>query len=110
MVWREIAVGEYDRNDGFSPGSTVIVHVPGLDNAAAFQRTAPVRLSDLSQAYAPAQPVVLIDEHSGARQRGGDGERGRMRRRAPAGRGKETPAPGIFMVDDHRALTARSKE
>ena len=23
-----IAVGEYDRNDGFSPGSTVIVHVP----------------------------------------------------------------------------------
>src|SRR5947207_12654313 len=27
---RRISVAEYDRNDGFSPGSSVIVHVPGF--------------------------------------------------------------------------------
>ena len=63
-----IGVAEYDRNDGFSPGSTVIVHVPGLDNAAAFLRTAPVGVTDMSQAFAPGQPIVLIDERTGARQ------------------------------------------
>ena len=30
-----IAVGPYDRNDGFSPGSAIVLHVPGLDTAAA---------------------------------------------------------------------------
>ena len=30
---QRISVAEYDRNDGFSPGSAMIVHVPGLDNA-----------------------------------------------------------------------------
>jgi hypothetical protein len=27
--------GAWNRNDGFSPGSAVVLHVPGLDNAAA---------------------------------------------------------------------------
>src|SRR5439155_4285797 len=63
-----IGVAEYDRNDGFSPGSTVIAHVPGLDNAAAFLKTAPVGLADMSQAFAPTQPVVVLDERTGARQ------------------------------------------
>ena len=34
--------GPYDRNDGFSPGSTIVLHVPGLDNPAALARTGPV--------------------------------------------------------------------
>ena len=37
---QRISTAEYNRNDGFSPGSTVIAHVPGLDNVAAFTRTA----------------------------------------------------------------------
>jgi hypothetical protein len=63
-----IDVAAYDRSDGFSPGSTVIVHVPGLDNAAAFQRTAAVGLADTSQALATEQPVVIIDERTATRQ------------------------------------------
>lgn len=63
-----IAVGEYDRADGFSPGSTVVVHVPGLDSTQALQRTDPVSITDISASYAQAQPVVIIDESSGARQ------------------------------------------
>jgi hypothetical protein len=61
-------VAPYDRNDGFSPGSTLIVHVPGLDNRPALQRTGAVGLLDMSQAFAPNQPIVVIDERTGRRQ------------------------------------------
>src|SRR5687767_10583282 len=30
---------EWNRNDGFSPGQLITVHVPGLDNPQAFHRT-----------------------------------------------------------------------
>ena len=43
---------EYDRNDGFSPGSALIVHVAGLDNAQAFGRTGPVGLLDMAGHFA----------------------------------------------------------
>ena len=57
----QVDVAPYDRNDGFSPGSSIIARVPGLDNQAAFDKTNPVRLTDLSQAYAPHAPIVVID-------------------------------------------------
>lgn len=63
-----IAVGEYDRADGFSPGSSVIVHVPGLDNATAFARTDAAGLGELGAGENPDQPVVLIDESDASRQ------------------------------------------
>ena len=63
-----IAVGPYDRNDGFSPGSAIVLHVPGLDTAAALNRTGAVPLSDLARAYAARQPILLLDETTGARQ------------------------------------------
>src|ERR1019366_6772566 len=63
-----IDVAPYDRNDGFSPGSTLIVHVPGLDNARALQSTGAVGLLDMSQALDPPnQPIVVIDERTGRR-------------------------------------------
>ena len=62
-----IDVAPYDRNDGFSPGSTLIVHVPGLDNARALQSTGAVGLLDISQALDPNQPIVVIDERTGRR-------------------------------------------
>ncbi len=64
----QISAAPYDRADGFSPGSSIIVRVPGLDNPAAFDRTDPVRLQDLSRAYAPGAPIVLIDAATGKRQ------------------------------------------
>ena len=44
-----IKVGEYDRADGFSPGSAIIVHVRGLDNARAFSRTGAATLSNMGR-------------------------------------------------------------
>jgi hypothetical protein len=65
---QRIGVAEYDRNDGFSPGSAAIVHVSGLDNAKAFARTGAVGLLNMAQAYAKNQPIVVIDEATGRRQ------------------------------------------
>jgi hypothetical protein len=65
---QRISVAQYDRNDGFSPGSAIILHVPGLDNARAFARTRAVGLLDMKQAFAKNQPIVVIDETTGSRQ------------------------------------------
>ncbi len=63
-----ISVAEYNRNDGFSPGSALIVHVAGLDNAKALARTGVVGVLNMSRAFAKRQPIVVIDEATGRRQ------------------------------------------
>ncbi len=63
-----LGVTEFNRGDGFSPGSTIVVRVPGLDTPAAMQRTRPVGLLDMSQAFAKRAPIVVIDAATGARQ------------------------------------------
>src|SRR5215212_3731080 len=63
----QVNVAPYDRSDGFSPGSSIIARVPGLDNQTAFDQTDPVRLADLSQTYAPDAPIVVIDAATGER-------------------------------------------
>ncbi len=52
---------EWNRNDGFSPGSDIVVRVPGLDNPAAMNKTKPAPLTDMSQALKPSAPIVVID-------------------------------------------------
>jgi hypothetical protein len=63
-----VSPGPYDGNDGFSPGSAIVVHIPGLDNAAALKRTGAVPLTDISRSLAKRQPIVLIDQATGKRQ------------------------------------------
>jgi hypothetical protein len=65
---QRIGVRQYDRNDGFSPGSAMIVHVPGLDNPKAFARTGAVGLLNMRRAFARNAPIVVIDEATGRRQ------------------------------------------
>ena len=65
---QRIGVGHYDRNDGFSPGSAIVVHVPGLDNAQAFARTGAVGLLNMKRAFARGQPIVVIDEATARRE------------------------------------------
>jgi hypothetical protein len=63
----QVDVAPYNRSDGFSPGSSIIARVPGLDNQAAFNQTDPVRLADMSQADAPDAPIVVIDASTSER-------------------------------------------
>lgn len=65
---QRVAVAPYDRNDGFSPGSAMVLHVPGLDNPTAFAKTGAVGLLNMSKAFVKAQPIVVIDEATGQRQ------------------------------------------
>ncbi len=59
-----INVSDYDRADGFSPGSALIVHVRGLD----LGKTGAVGLTNMSKSFAQEAPIVVIDEQTGARQ------------------------------------------
>jgi hypothetical protein len=59
---------ELNRSDGFSPGASIVTHVPGLTTPQAFKRTRAVSLTDMDQAFRPNQPIVLIDATTGKRQ------------------------------------------
>jgi hypothetical protein len=63
-----VRVASYDRNDGFSPGSAIVIHIPGLDNARALQRSGAVPLTDESSSFARRQPILLIDQATGTRR------------------------------------------
>jgi hypothetical protein len=48
---------DWNRSDGFSPGSLVMAFVPGIDLA----RTGAARVTDIGQSLAPNAPIVLLD-------------------------------------------------
>jgi hypothetical protein len=68
VAGKPIEPGDYNRNDGFSPGSAIHTKIPGLDNQAAFNRTGLVPETDMARTYDPGQPAVVIDADSHARQ------------------------------------------
>jgi hypothetical protein len=57
----------YNGNDGFSPGQSIVVRVPGLDNPDALAATDPVGLADLGRYSDDDAPVVVIDATTGER-------------------------------------------
>jgi hypothetical protein len=48
---------EWNRNDGFSPGSAILTHVPGLDLA----ETSAAPITDIGRSLRPDAPIVLLD-------------------------------------------------
>ncbi len=62
-----IDAAPYNASDGFSPGQTIVVKVPGLDSAAALQRTGAVPINHIGRFRDPNQPVVVIDAETGRR-------------------------------------------
>ncbi|MEL5957715.1 hypothetical protein AADR41_23665 [Streptomyces sp. CLV115] len=60
---RPIDPTAWNRSDGFSPGSTLIAHVPGLNPAA----TGAAPITDIGRSLAPDAPVVLLDTRTGER-------------------------------------------
>src|SRR3954469_481729 len=59
---------EFNRNDGFSPGSLIVARVPGLDNEAAFKRSGLVPITDVARSYARDQAAVVVDAQTLKRQ------------------------------------------
>src|SRR3954447_4010759 len=58
---------QWNRNDGFSPGITILLRAPGLDNLPAVQRTGLVPVTDPARSFDRDQPVVVIDTATGRR-------------------------------------------
>jgi len=53
---------EWNRNDGFSPGSEILVQIPGVDPA----RSGIANVTDIGRSLAPDAPIVLVDADTGA--------------------------------------------
>jgi hypothetical protein len=58
---------DWNRGDGFSPGSMIVTKVPGMDNARAFANTNPVPITDIGAYGRSDAPVVVIDAATGRR-------------------------------------------
>ena len=56
--------GEWNRNDGFSPGAMIQTHVAGID----LEQTGAVRIGDISASLDEDAPILVIDAQSGERQ------------------------------------------
>jgi hypothetical protein len=58
---------EWNRNDGFSPGQAIVVHVPSLKTQADFTKSKIVPSTDLARYRDSKQPLLLLDEQTGTR-------------------------------------------
>jgi hypothetical protein len=58
---------DMNRADGFSPGSMLVVKVPGLDNPEALERSRLPSLRDLTRSLRKRSPVVVINARTGKR-------------------------------------------
>jgi hypothetical protein len=59
---------DMNRADGFSPGSMIVVKIPGLDNAAALRRSRLPSLANLAASLDKHSPVVVFNARTGKRQ------------------------------------------
>src|SRR3712207_1854103 len=59
---RPIDPTDINRNDGFSPGTPILVDVPGIDTPAAFDRSGLVPITDMARAFDRRQPAVRSEE------------------------------------------------
>jgi hypothetical protein len=64
----QISTAPYDQNDGFSPGSAILLHIPQLDTQKALTKTKAVGLLKMSAYTAKKAPIMVIDEKTGKRQ------------------------------------------
>ena len=64
---KPIDPGPYLLNDGFSPGETILLRVPGLDNPAALAATDAAPINHIGRFSEPDAPVVVIDAETGER-------------------------------------------
>src|SRR5262249_10923157 len=59
-----IDVRAYNLNDGFSPGPTILTHVPGVDLTV----TGAAPITDIARSLDPNAPVVLVNATTHAHQ------------------------------------------
>jgi hypothetical protein len=63
-----VATRELNRNDGFSPGQPIIVHVPSLRTQARFRASGIVPVTNMAAYRRPSQKLLLLDERTARRR------------------------------------------
>ena len=62
-----IDAAPYNASDGFSPGETIVVRVPGLATKTALQYTGAAPINHIARYRDAFQPIVVIDADTGKR-------------------------------------------
>jgi hypothetical protein len=62
-----IEAAPYNESDGFSPGSTILVKIPGIQTAADVRAMGAVPINHISEYKRANAPVVVIDAQTGER-------------------------------------------
>ena len=62
-----IEAAPYNESDGFSPGSTILVKIPGIQTAADVRAMGAVPINHISEYKRTNAPVVVIDAQTGER-------------------------------------------
>ncbi|MEX0620457.1 MAG: hypothetical protein WD181_02655 [Solirubrobacterales bacterium] len=98
-----IDVTALNQSDGFSPGQSITIQIPGMDNPTAFSQTGIVPEGELSKAFEPNQPALLIDAMTGERQL----IWGELDSNATADKDRNLIIrPGRNLIDGHRYIVA----
>jgi hypothetical protein len=58
---RPVEPADYNRSDGFSPGTPIVTRVPGLDTPEAFRRTAPAPVDEPNRSLSAAAPIAVVN-------------------------------------------------
>ncbi len=64
---KHIDATPYNASDGFSPGASILLKVPGIDTVADVQATGAVPVNHIGQYRKGNAPVVVIDANTGRR-------------------------------------------
>jgi hypothetical protein len=56
---------DWNRLDGFSPGSQIVTHVAGMDNPQAFKNTNPPTNINIGRSLKKTSPVIVLDATTG---------------------------------------------
>ncbi len=67
VLGQHVEAAPYNASDGFSPGSAILVKVPGLETTADVAASGAVPINHLRQYKAKNTPVVVIDAQTGER-------------------------------------------
>jgi hypothetical protein len=89
---------EWNRDDGFSPGGPIVLHVDGLDLA----RTGAPPVTDIGASLAGDAPIVLVDMDTGERRP----LWAELDANAPPGEGALLVHPAVNLTEGHRYAVA----
>jgi hypothetical protein len=67
VLGEHVQAGAYNASDGFSPGSVILVKIPGIQTAADVRAMGAVPINHLKRYLTKTAPVVVIDANTGQR-------------------------------------------